>query len=976
MEGLTFDVGMNAGNFNTGVKSMETSMGGLGKLAKEIGGMITIAFGGAAIIGAINKSITGFQTMETGLREISTLVSGDLQPTIEKYESSVETIMKSTGDSTDEATAAVYNFVSAFGDLDDASGIIAVASKQSVAGVTDTKTAINFLASTIFGFGIPATEEMTMQMADLGQMTVKLARTTLPELEAAIRESTATASQLNVSPEEYFSNIAAGTKILGSATQTGTAFKMVLSNLLKPTEAMSGALKSYGMEIGLTENASAGAIIASQGFSVALRGIVKEAGGSDEKLGEMFQSVNALNLAMALTGPLTGEVDKNLIAMGDSAGSVDEAYDKMADTSEMTTKKMKAQAELFTATFGELFDSVTRPMVENFTVVMEGWTDRLKTFTEGFKDWQAELAKDDSFGGEMIKSLSGAAPLTVPIMFAVAAAQKGLGSLMSNIGGFGEGLKVVGGKIKGAAGVAALSMGISLAINDIQKGEDLKKVGMTQAIGAALGLGAGLIGGAAVGQMVYGITVAITDIILTKSPEEYFKNLQTTGMGGIDLITSAQPSEATKDNFIDQYKSLNTMLKSVMGSEDYEIRLKTDEKAVLEQVSDYTKVLGEELKKDPLEMDLSKIKQQFTEIDFLSLGMAEGLTTKEGTKYLDGIFGLREKLLGETISVASELNAKFDYITSQTYGEYAFQFNQIVQEAKKSAWDALSEDPTQFDNTINSIQQMTKSALEGLDVTDIDMSNAMDALNEEIANVMENVDKTITSEGFEEIKINIDTKSLAEQLQSTISAQKFEANAIVDIANMDEFVSMIENLDLESSIGLDPNEKELISTIMALDLPPVELLIQPKLQTLRNFINQLRQEMGVPVESQSDENYVETENIKINPSKSTSGSFSTGGYTANVGINAPAGVVHGGEWIAPAWMVNNSKYSETIDSLENVRNNRGYSNGGIVSPQAAGRGATNIININVETLVGDNEEAANVLAATVYKKLEEQGVLA
>jgi len=77
---------------------------------------------------------------------------------------------------------------------------------------------------------------------------------------------------------------------------------------------------------------------------------------------------------------------------------------------------------------------------------MEGWTDRLKTFTEGFKDWQAELSKDDSFGGEMIKSLSGAAPLTVPIMFAVAAAQKGLGSLMSNIGGFGEGLKVVGGK--------------------------------------------------------------------------------------------------------------------------------------------------------------------------------------------------------------------------------------------------------------------------------------------------------------------------------------------------------------------------------------------------------------------------------------------------------------------------------------------------------------------------------------------------
>ena len=88
------------------------------------------------------------------------------------------------------------------------------------------------------------------------------------------------------------------------------------------------------------------------------------------------------------------------------------------------------------------------------------------------------------------------------------------------------------------------------------------------------------------------------------------------------------------------------------------------------------------------------------------------------------------------------------------------------------------------------------------------------------------------------------------------------------------------------------------------------------------------------------------------------GGFSAGGYTANVGINAPAGVVHGGEWIAPAWMVNNSKYSETIDSLENARNNRGYSNGGIVSPQAAGQSTTNI-NVVIEQFVGTGDEAGN-----------------
>jgi hypothetical protein len=74
-------------------------------------------------------------------------------------------------------------------------------------------------------------------------------------------------------------------------------------------------------------------------------------------------------------------------------------------------------------------------------------------------------------------------------------------------------------------------------------------------------------------------------------------------------------------------------------------------------------------------------------------------------------------------------------------------------------------------------------------------------------------------------------------------------------------------------------------------------------------------------------------------------------------------------------MVNNSKYSETIDSLENARNNRGYSNGGIVSPQAAGQSTTNI-NVVIEQFVGTGDEAGNVIGEIAYEKMKEQGVLA
>lgn len=55
-----------------------------------------------------------------------------------------------------------------------------------------------------------------------------------------------------------------------------------------------------------------------------------------------------------------------------------------------------------------------------------------------------------------------------------------------------------------------------------------------------------------------------------------------------------------------------------------------------------------------------------------------------------------------------------------------------------------------------------------------------------------------------------------------------------------------------------------------------------------------------------------------------------GGYTANIGVSQIAGVVHGGEWVAPAWMVKNPIYGRIIQWLERARL-RGYQTGGYVT---------------------------------------------
>ena len=65
--------------------------------------------------------------------------------------------------------------------------------------------------------------------------------------------------------------------------------------------------------------------------------------------------------------------------------------------------------------------------------------------------------------------------------------------------------------------------------------------------------------------------------------------------------------------------------------------------------------------------------------------------------------------------------------------------------------------------------------------------------------------------------------------------------------------------------------------------------------------------------------------------------YASGGYTGNAPENAIAGVVHGGEWVAPAWMV--EAYPELFGRLENMRQRsssrttnsvRGYQAGGMV----------------------------------------------
>lgn len=86
--------------------------------------------------------------------------------------------------------------------------------------------------------------------------------------------------------------------------------------------------------------------------------------------------------------------------------------------------------------------------------------------------------------------------------------------------------------------------------------------------------------------------------------------------------------------------------------------------------------------------------------------------------------------------------------------------------------------------------------------------------------------------------------------------------------------------------------------------------------------------------------------------------FASGGYTGDGGQYEPKGVVHGGEYVIPKWMV--QKSPALIGSLEYTRK-RGYADGGLVESALPGTAAPSMpVTINIENKSGTPISAENV----------------
>lgn len=259
---------------------------------------------------------------QTAQNEINTLI-GLAPENMGKFSAAILKYAETSTQSFDQINLAVYDAISAGVDYADALDVVATAEKLAVAGKAQLGEALNLLVPTLNAYG--GSMDEAGRYSDVFFTTVKLGKTTIPELAASLGQLAPTAAAVGVPIETIGAALATLTANGIKTSEATTGLKAALSNIIKPSAEAGKAAEELGIGFGVTE-------LKSVGLEGMLQKLYTATGGNTEQMARFFGSTEALNAVLSLTSGSSEKFVGNLKAMQDAAGATEAAYKIMADT--------------------------------------------------------------------------------------------------------------------------------------------------------------------------------------------------------------------------------------------------------------------------------------------------------------------------------------------------------------------------------------------------------------------------------------------------------------------------------------------------------------------------------------------------------------------------------------------------------------------------------------------------------------------
>lgn len=332
------------GTLRKACAAADKDLASLSKSAKAVGKAAAAGFAAAttAAVAFSTAAVTAAAGYQKELSNVQTLLTGtdeEIAARTASISSDVLSISDKTGVATSNLTDGMYQVISAFGDVDDASSILETAAKSAAAGNATTTDSVNLLSAVTKGYG-DISAEAVQKAADLSFATVRLGQTSFPELASSIGKVVPLASALGVQQEELYGTFATLTGVTGSTAEVATQYKAVLSGLMSPSKSMDAALSKIGYS-------TADAAIQSMGFQGTLEALMGTVGGDTQAMAKLFSSVEAQTAILALCGKQSSTYAEKTAEMYNATGAADEAFARQTDNLDYKIQKLTNRFQNF-----------------------------------------------------------------------------------------------------------------------------------------------------------------------------------------------------------------------------------------------------------------------------------------------------------------------------------------------------------------------------------------------------------------------------------------------------------------------------------------------------------------------------------------------------------------------------------------------------------------------------------------------------
>lgn len=269
-------------------------------------------------------------SFEQSFSQISTLFDAS-DADLAKFKDHVKEYASTSGKSIEDIMASLQAAIGSGISYTDSLGLMTVAERLAIATRADMKGTTEVLVSTMNAYGI-ATKDAG-GLADLMFQIIKDGKIEMNDLAHSLSMVTPLAATAGVSMQEVGAAVAVLTASGIAPSMAIEYLRSAITNIIKPSEQATKMAASLGIEF----DANA---LKSKGLAVVLDDVAKATGGNSGQMAKLIGDVGGLVAAMVLTGPQADKFKETLVSMGNSAGSVSAAYEKMANSMEVVKQRV------------------------------------------------------------------------------------------------------------------------------------------------------------------------------------------------------------------------------------------------------------------------------------------------------------------------------------------------------------------------------------------------------------------------------------------------------------------------------------------------------------------------------------------------------------------------------------------------------------------------------------------------------------